>query len=377
MTSREDRERRGHDAFRLLAAAAVDGRIDPDDAVALEAHLATCQACRADQQAMLRDHLWLADPGPATPPSPAIRDVVLGAARSNRVPRTQASERPWAGLVAASLVVAIGGAALLFLNARTPGGVGATGSGGPTRGPASRAAPTSFVLSSLMPTGPCAPRPAGLTSWWTGNGDARDVAGGHDATTHGNVQFTPGIVADALTLDGISAYADVPEDPAVDVGARDFTIQLWVRFNDLAGEPVLIEQWHDLPAGYPAAVGWTLQKTNPGGLALYAGNATDQFGAGTVPLPFRTGVWYHVAARRSGAEIALFVNGVVINEGSRSGGPLDLHVDAPIVLGRRNDQSGDFLNGQLDEVQLLVGRALSDAEIEAVYQAGSTGFCPA
>jgi anti-sigma factor RsiW len=54
MTSRRDAERRAHDAYRLLVAATVDGSIDPDDAVALEAHLETCGACLADRRAMMK-----------------------------------------------------------------------------------------------------------------------------------------------------------------------------------------------------------------------------------------------------------------------------------------------------------------------------------
>jgi hypothetical protein len=115
-----DRRANDHAAFRLLAAAAVDGRIDPYDAADLDAHLATCPACRADQQAMLADHTWLASPARALGPDPRIREAVLEAARSSRVPRSVGSNRPWSALVATTLVVAAIGGGLILAGQAAP-----------------------------------------------------------------------------------------------------------------------------------------------------------------------------------------------------------------------------------------------------------------
>lgn len=97
-----------HHRYRLLAAAAVDGGLSADEGVELEKHLARCSVCRADAAAMLRDHHWLATPGPVAAPNPRVLAAVLREAR--REPA--ATLRPWASLLAAALVVAIGGLAL-------------------------------------------------------------------------------------------------------------------------------------------------------------------------------------------------------------------------------------------------------------------------
>jgi hypothetical protein len=39
------------------------------------------------------------------------------------------------------------------------------------------------------------------------------------------------------------------------------------------------------------------------------------------------------------------------------------------------DDRGFFLNGRIDEVEMFVGRALSDTEIQAIVDAGSAGKC--
>jgi hypothetical protein len=375
---RSERERREHEEYRFLAAAAVDGRLDADGAAALEAHLATCPDCRADQQAMLEDHVWLATPGPVAPPDSRIRDLVLGAARSERVPRTSDLGRPWAALAAATLIVAVAGGGVLLAN--LPG----SGSGGPGPAVTPTALPSSTpeLLPSPSPTpfpieqspsgGPCAPRPQGLAAWWTGD-DARDLVGGGEAILHGNVTVTPGLVGSALTFDGVTGYAEVPHDPALDLGTRDFTIMLWVRYAGMSGEQVLIEQWRDPAPSVPAA-GWTLTKLVDQVLLFTSESLGSGQGASSPVLDLRPGAWYHVAVRRSGTEIRLYVNAMEVGVGSAPA-PVDMTLDTSLLLGRRGNDSGFLLDGQLDEVQIVTGRALFATDIQAAYVAGSNGTC--
>ena len=69
-----------HDSFRLLAAAAIDGEVTPGEMIELRAHLASCAACRADEQALRRDNAWLATTEAVLPPRRAIRETVVRAA---------------------------------------------------------------------------------------------------------------------------------------------------------------------------------------------------------------------------------------------------------------------------------------------------------
>ena len=65
-----------------------------------------------------------------------------------------------------------------------------------------------------------------------------------------------------------------------------------------------------------------------------------------------------------------------------SGGKVDTtsslkfgHRGGPVDTPGSSDGRGFFLNGRIDEVELFVGRALSDKEIAAIYYAGSKGKC--
>lgn len=369
-----------HREFLMLAAAAVDGRIDRDSAAALDAHIAGCEQCGAEYAAMLADHAWLAEPAAAFPPRPEVRALILEAARSPGVPRTSdAPRRPWLALAAASLVVAVAvGAVALF--GRTvapvggPPGDSETGRPGATSS-AGAAAPSStpVPLATTVVLAQCAPPPAGLTAWWTGD-DTRDVIGGREATLHGAASFTPGLVGNALTLDGITAFAELPHDPTLDLGTGDFTIMLWVRYANVSGEQVLIEQWREATPTVPQAAGWTLTKLIDQVLLFTGESAGNGQGGSTPTLGLLPRVWYHVAVTRSGTEISVFVNGTEVGAGSAPV-PVDLSLDTPLLFGRRGDNRGFLLDGQLDEVQMVIGRALFATDIRAAYLAGSNGTC--
>lgn len=86
---------------------------------------------------------------------------------------------------------------------------------------------------------------------------------------------------------------------------------------------------------------------------------------------------------RRSCGITIFVNGTPMASGPLgSGGNVDTtsslkfgHRGGPSDTPGSSDGRGFFLNGRIDELELFVGRALSDAEIGAIYYAGSKGKC--
>jgi hypothetical protein len=141
-TGRRDdpRERRLHERYRLLAAAAVDGRIDPEDAADLESHLLACDPCSAEYAAMQADHRLLAQPAQVLEPASRVRVAVLDAARAPRVPRVREPRRPFAQLLPAALVVMVVVGAAILLPSIRPSVPGAGSSDAPT--PPGTTAPT-------------------------------------------------------------------------------------------------------------------------------------------------------------------------------------------------------------------------------------------
>ena len=361
-----------HDEFRMLAAASVDGRLSSDEAAALEAHLAGCPVCRADLAGMVQDHAWLSAPGAVPAPDGRIREAVLAAARSARVPRTGDRQRPWEVLVAASLMVAVVGAGILFAANRGPGAG--------TPGNSATRSPTPTGTLSPAAAGQCVPIPPGLSARWTFD-EPTERLSGVPLQLFDNAKFVAGLSGTALHLDGegTSSRADVNDPGIAAIGTEDFTISLWVRFLHLKGEQVLAERW----ALGTRGEGWTLTKLATGELRLALATDRveaigefdlDSVGAGLVPE-----AWHHVVARRLQRTFWLFVDGrQVAGSTLPAGVTADLTAALPLKFGLRGpNDSGLRLDGDLDEALFWTGRALSNVEIGELDRAGSAGFCEA
>jgi hypothetical protein len=79
--------------------------------------------------------------------------------------------------------------------------------------------------------------------------------------------------------------------------------------------------------------------------------------------------------------LKLFMNGVQVAEVFS---PVNANSNSSLKFGHRGnptdtpgseDESGFFLNGRIDEVEIAVGRALPPGQIRAIFEAGSAGKC--
>src|SRR5260370_26184279 len=75
-------------------------------------------------------------------------------------------------------------------------------------------------------SGPCAPPPLGLVSWWRGEGTALDQWGGNNGTLAGNVTFGPGRVDRAFVFSKSGDAVQVG-NPA-NLQLQNFTIEAWI-----------------------------------------------------------------------------------------------------------------------------------------------------
>ncbi|MBN1934258.1 MAG: LamG domain-containing protein [Anaerolineae bacterium] len=211
--------------------------------------------------------------------------------------------------------------------------------------------------------------------------------GGQTAELVNDAGFGAGMVDQAFMLKeeggmatSLQDFVNVPHDPALNLGTGDFTVDLWVYFNDTEGEQVLIEKWIQGMELYPS-FGWTLTKLegNVLRLAVAAGGEEIDIDSGVLDIPTHT--WLHFAATRKDATITLYMNGSPVATGAA---PLNLDSDSSLKFGHRGnkidtpgseDNRGFYLNGRIDEVQLFVGQALPRGLIRTIYEAGSAGQC--
>lgn len=227
----------------------------------------------------------------------------------------------------------------------------------------------------------CVSPPEGLTGWWPGDGDAKDIVGSYDGVLRDDTRTGAGIVDRAFVLDGHGDFVDIPHNPALNFGTDDFTVDLWIYFKDTGGEQVLAEKWIQRFSG--PSEGWTFTKLEDNTLLLAMSDPSvgGEVAVGTVlPIPARR--WNHFAATRAGDLVTLFFNGVpvaaevvpTLNVDSLSSLKFG-HRGGPEDTPDSEDDSGFYLNGRIDEVEIAVGVALAQEEIQGIFNAGRAGKC--
>ena len=187
---------------------------------------------------------------------------------------------------------------------------------------------------------------------------AADVSSGalHGAV-QGGAQWTGGVWNGALSLDGIDDLVVMQAVPALDLATR-LTLSLWIRPSSLDGNRSLISKdgVFELDLSHAGAGSYSLRLDNL------------RRGAGTTLLD--AGSWHHVAVTWDGSTVryyhqgladgtATFVGSLPANSKDLGlgGRPADFAAGLPRFL----------FEGLLDDVRIY-DRALSDAEILAVYQ---------
>lgn len=239
------------------------------------------------------------------------------------------------------------------------------------------AVPVMMALSDGTVDG-CVEAPPNLLAWWTGDGNALDIAGAFSGILRGNVGFGPGVVGRAFAFDGTDSFVEIPMRPELNLGrgaAKEWTLDFWYMATDDGLPPdrelvvkrvgttsyttdyrIFLERDWDVPSivwatgGYedPCAwLGWPEPSLN---------------------------TWHHVAGvlRSTGdqtGEKAFYVDGALVGE-------CTYHLKAkavstPLRFGRSPDRP---FTGMIDEIEIF-NRALSEEEILSIYNAGSAGKC--
>lgn len=230
----------------------------------------------------------------------------------------------------------------------------------------------------------CAPAPAGLVSWWRGEGDALDSWNRNKGELHG-VTFSPGEVGQAFSFNGTSDYVHIPvagnlpsaANLNVGLGAG-LTLDAWVNPSDVGnGHPII--EWSRAVGGAPYGVHlWVGHPSRPPGY-FYA-NIADTNGnwhvIDSAPGMIQSNVFQHVAVtyNRTNGLARLFLNGAIVTETNL--GIFTPQTSYEVYFGERppGDINSRFYAGLIDEIDIF-NRALEPAEIQALYNAGNAGKC--
>jgi len=204
--------------------------------------------------------------------------------------------------------------------------------------------------------------PTGLTGWWPGDGNGREIQAGRDGALRGGPGFAAGRTGSAFRMDGVNDWVEA----SVDVSETAYTLSLW--FETSCGDCGL----------FSVDDGSLGSNGNDRHLFLSNGRlCTRVFNNETIctaEAGYADERWHHVAHVFGGTVGGqkIFADGVQRASGAKSSS--NFTTQTGVNLGFSNDAGNGFLRGLLDEV-VVFNRALTAAEIQALYAAGGSGLC--
>ena len=240
-----------------------------------------------------------------------------------------------------------------------------------------------FLLSGAMnlfaQPQSCVQPPSGMVAWFpfdenNGATTANLIAGGNQGTLMNNPTWvSTARVANSLNFDGQNDFVEVADQPQLDFGTGDFSIDAWIRTTQQGG-PIVDKRAATNQQGYMFFIfnnRLALQLNHP------TGGFFNYFAPPSSPT-VNTGTWQHVAVtidRDNPVGITWYVSGVPYN--SPSSNPMnrqgDISNNSPLRIGGESN-GGSFFNGGIDEVELF-NRVLTAEEVRSIAQAGAFGKC--
>ena len=179
-------------------------------------------------------------------------------------------------------------------------------------------------LKVLLPAPTCTPPPAGLISWWPGDGLGADAMSTNNITTLTSVSFVTGKVDRAFSFNGVTSFAQAQSSPSLNFGSNtDFSIEAWIKAgaSNTANPNVPILEKRSSLSGV-TGVGYSLSLYQ-GRLAFWLATPTSNSQSTTNASVFISGgpdlrdaMFHHVA--------------VTLTRGDTNGGKL--YVDGQVAL---------------------------------------------
>jgi hypothetical protein len=209
-----------------------------------------------------------------------------------------------------------------------------------------------------------------MAGWWPGDGNANDIAGGNNGSFNG-AGTAPGLVGDAFSFNGSGAYVSVSHDGSLDF-SRELTLDAWIFIDsDAPANMGIVSKYYPVDDHRAYFLGIENNKLKLRASANGTSSVNcDQVSANDVPR----GEWVHVATTVSSSACTLYVNGGLV---STTAGIPNIAVTGNVpnlIIGAHGFGDLAHFKGLIDEVEAF-DRALSQAEIQAIYDAGANGKC--
>ena len=227
---------------------------------------------------------------------------------------------------------------------------------------------SSNALLTVNPVPVCVPPPSELVSWWPGESDANDIAGGNNGTLSGSVTITNGEVGQAFSFDPASGTLIVPDSPNLRL-TNQLTIEAWINTRSIDADRAIVSKvgGADGNNGYQLALS--------ANMLVGQFNSPGQFWPSSriqCALPIAVGVWNHAAWTYDQSAMKLYWNGIPV--ATNVIGPKAIATSGSDLRISGDDNNHVYFDGLIDEPSVY-SRALSASEIAVIYNAGAGGKC--
>jgi hypothetical protein len=177
--------------------------------------------------------------------------------------------------------------------------------------------------------------------------------------TVGNAKVSTSVVkygSTSMSFDGNGDWLVIPDDPNINLGSGDFTLEFWVYFNVVNAEMALISK------GWTSSVNFAsylIYMTNAGSVRFLSssnGSGWDIANEKVITQAIAQ-TWTHIAVTRSGSTFRAFVNGVINDSFTFTSTAALLNSSAQKLLIGGRDQGNNTMNGNLQDLRITKGRA--------------------
>lgn len=227
----------------------------------------------------------------------------------------------------------------------------------------------------------CTAPPSNLISWYRGENDAVDSQGANNGMLNNGANFTSGKVGQAFNLDGVDDFVQLPANASLN--SSSITVESWINpqtFATNSGGFVFASRDPLSTEGFSVFV------SNNGELLVNVRTPNTAISPPTffsAPNVIGFGQFQHVAVTYDAGSgtLSAFVNGagIPLNGGTTLGGAIQPTTNH--FIGRRQDAAtgegisgAAYFKGSIDELSIY-SRALSQTEIQSIFNAGSAGKC--
>ena len=221
-----------------------------------------------------------------------------------------------------------------------------------------------------------------MVDWYTADGNANDFVGDNNGVLQNGATFAPGEVGLAFSLNGTNQFVSLPANfipypTTVSASATPISVDAWFLTN--TGGVILGQQGGASPPAVPAGAIPAIYVGTDGHLYVelfWKGMLAPISSAGKV----NDGVFHHVAVTYNGTTEAVYLDGALIGStaftqiGYASSYQYQIGTGYTSASWPATNGGYFYFQGLIDEVEFF-NRALSQAEIQAIVNAGKSGKC--